>query len=237
MVMIMAQHFLLSREAKSLKLASVFRMTDAEAEAAFKKIRWAETNGEPICSHCGSLDGYECRRPNGVLRFRCSACAKDFTLTSGTIFSSHKLPLQTYLAAIAVFCNEVKGKSMLALSRDLGVSYKVAFVLAHKFREAMADELRGRKIGGDGKIAEIDGLYVGGYVKPANRRENRLDRRLLENKSGKRKVVIAIRERGGKTVTGLSRRPNSLDFFPLASEASSLIACWSKPPNAFSWSR
>jgi hypothetical protein len=47
--------------------------------------------------------------------------------------------LRGYLAAIAIFCNEVKGKSALALSRDLAVSYKSAFVLAHKLREAMAE--------------------------------------------------------------------------------------------------
>src|SRR6266513_2782091 len=50
--------------------------------------------------------------------------------------------------------NEVKGKSALAISRDLGLSYKTAFVLLHKFREAMAAELRGRVIGGNGKVAE-----------------------------------------------------------------------------------
>jgi hypothetical protein len=48
------------------------------------------------------------------------------------LFASHKLPLRGYLAAIAVFCNEVKGKSALALSRDLGLNYKSAFVLLHK---------------------------------------------------------------------------------------------------------
>ncbi len=69
---------------------------------------------------------------------------KDFTVTSGTLFAFHKLPLRMYLAAIAIFCNEVKGKSMLALSRDLGVQYKTAFVLAHKMREAMAAEIQGR---------------------------------------------------------------------------------------------
>jgi hypothetical protein len=67
---------------------------------------------------------YECRRPSGQLRFRCKACRGDFSLTSGTLFAHHKLPLQTYLAAVAIFCNEVKGKSALALSRDLDVQYK-----------------------------------------------------------------------------------------------------------------
>jgi hypothetical protein len=71
------------------------------------------------------------------------------------------LPLRCYLAAIAIFINEVKGKSALALSRDLCVSYKCAFVLLHKLREAMADELKGRMIGGEGKEAEADGGYFG----------------------------------------------------------------------------
>ncbi len=77
------------------------------------------------------------RRPNGAARWRCKACRKDFSITSGTLFASHKMPLRSYLMAIAFFANEVKGKSMLALSRDLGTQYKTAFVLTHKMREAM----------------------------------------------------------------------------------------------------
>jgi hypothetical protein len=65
-------------------------------------------------------------------RRRCKACRGDFSITSGTLFAWHKLPLRTYLLAVAAFCNEVKGKSMLALARDLAVQYKTAFVLAHK---------------------------------------------------------------------------------------------------------
>jgi hypothetical protein len=89
---------------------------------------------------------------------------------------------------------------MLALSRDLGTSYKTAFVLAHKLREAMAAELKGRTIGGEGKVAEIDGGHFGGYVKPANLKENRRDRRLAVNQNGKRKAVVIVRERNGNSV-------------------------------------
>ncbi len=196
----MAQHFLLSRTAKTLSLAQVFRMSDSEAEETFRKVRWPETKGAPVCPHCGGVDAYECRRPNGSLRFRCRACAKDFTLTSGTLFASHKLPLRVHLAAIAIFCNEVKGKSALAISRDLGLAYKSAFVLLHKLREAMAAEYKNRMIGGEGKVAEVDGGYFGGYVKPSNLVENRRDRRLARNQNGKRQVVVIVRERGGNSV-------------------------------------
>jgi len=181
-----AQHFLLSKAAKTLSLAQVFRMTDTEAETAFKMIRWPDTNGAPVCPICGSVDAYEARRPNGALRFRCKGCKKDFTITSGTLFASHKLPLRGYLAAIAVFCNEVKGKSALALSRDLGLSYKSTFLLLHKIREAVAQEMKGRVVGGEGKVAEVDGGYFGGYVKPANQKEYRRDRRYARNQNGKR---------------------------------------------------
>jgi hypothetical protein len=94
----------------------------------------------------------------------------------------------------------VKGKSMLAMSRDLGLSYKAAFVLGHKMREAMAAEMRGRTLGGEAKTAEVDGGYFGGYSKPANLLANRKDRRLAENQTGKRRVVVVIRERGGDTL-------------------------------------
>ena len=99
----MAQHFLLSRPAKSLSLAQVFRMSDTEAETMFAKLRWPLTDGAPVCAKCGGLDAYDCRCPNGAPRFRCRACNADFSITSGTLFASHKLPLRAYLAAIAIF--------------------------------------------------------------------------------------------------------------------------------------
>jgi hypothetical protein len=61
----MSQHFLLSSKAKTLRLADVLRLSDAEAETAFCKIRWQETAGAPVCPHCGGLDAYLNPRPNG----------------------------------------------------------------------------------------------------------------------------------------------------------------------------
>ena len=124
---------------------------------------------------------------------------------SGTLFAFHKMPLRQYLAAIVIFCNEVKGKSALALSRDLDCQYKTAFVLAHKLREAMATEIRGLHLGGVGKTVEIDGGYFGGYVKPANHKENRRDRRLADNQNGKRQCVVVIRERDGQVLPAAFR--------------------------------
>jgi len=194
----MSQHFLLSAKARTLSLSTVLRMTDEDAETLFRSVRWPD--GKAVCPHCECPTVYECRRPSGALRFRCKACRKDFSITSGTLFAFHKMPLRTYLAAIAIFANEVKGKSALALSRDLDCQYKTAFVLAHKLREAMASELKGMQVGGDGRTVEVDGGYFGGYIKPANHKEFRRDRRLLKNQNGKRKVVVVMRERGGRTL-------------------------------------
>jgi transposase-like protein len=199
----MSQHFLLSARARTISLASVLRMTGAEAEAAFIAIRWAATDGKPVCPHCECPTVWDCHKANGAPRWRCKACRKSFSVTSGTIFAFAKMSLRNYLAAIAIFCNEVKGKSALALSRDLGCQYKSAFVLAHKLREAMASETKGMIVGGPGKVVETDGGYFGGYVKPANYKENRVDRRLAKNQNGKRQVVVVVREREGRTLSAV----------------------------------
>ncbi|MCP5431659.1 MAG: IS1595 family transposase [Alphaproteobacteria bacterium] len=189
----MAQHFLLSAKARTLSLAKVMRLSDEEAYGTFKAIRWAETEGEPVCPRCGGLEAYSyaSRRI-----FKCKACGSQFSLTTGTIFASRKLAIRDLLAAIAIFVNGAKGISACQLSRDLDVQYKTAFVLAHKLREAMALEVHASKLGGE---VEIDGAYFGGYVKPENHKADRKDRRLKENQSGKRRVVVVMRERSGKT--------------------------------------
>jgi transposase-like protein len=122
-------------------------------------------------------------------------------VTSGTIFAGRKMPIRDYLLAIAIFVNGAKGHSALQLSRDLDCQYKSPFVLAHKIRGAIAAEADEQKASGH---VEIDGGYFGGYVKPANLKENRRDRRFGENKSGKRRVVIVMRERNGKTLPFVS---------------------------------
>jgi transposase-like protein len=195
----MTQHFLLSAAARSLSLAKVARMSDGEARAAFQSIRWADNDGKPYCPKCGSLDVWDCRnRP----LWQCKGCNHQFSVTSGTIFANRKMTLQTYLLAIAIFVNGAKGHSALQLSRDLDCQYKTAFVLAHKLREALAATDAEATVSGE---VEIDGMYTGGYVKPANHKENRRDRRLAVNQNGKRRVVIVARERNGKTITFVTK--------------------------------
>jgi len=190
----MSQHFLLSPAARSLSLAKVARMSEEEAYEAFRQIRWASTNGDPVCPKCGCLAvyKYETRK-----LWKCKACSHQFSVTSGTIFASRKLPPRDYLMAIAIFVNGAKGHAALQLSRDLDVQYKTAFVLSHKLREAVAAEQKTLTMNGE---VEVDGAYFGGHVRPANQKEARVDRRLAENQTGKRRVVVIMRERNGRTL-------------------------------------
>src|SRR4051794_4508147 len=196
----MAQHFLLSAAARSLSAAKIMRMSDGAVVDVFLRLRWPQTDGKPVCPGCGGMICYTCPRSADRPRWRCKACRRDFSITSGTLFAHHKLPLRTYLLAVIAFCNEVKGKSMLALSRELDVQYKTAFVLAHKLREAMASSSKALRIGGVGREVELDGAYFGGHVRPANLTADRVDRRLTENQSGTRQLVVVMRERGGPTL-------------------------------------
>lgn len=195
----MSQHFLLSTAARTLSLAKVMRMSEDQAFEAFKAIRWADTDGEPVCGKCGCCEtyAYAARRI-----FKCKGCGSQFSVTSGTIFASRKMDLRDILAAIAIFVNGAKGHSALQLSRDLDCQYKTAFVLSHKIREALAAEQAASELAGE---VEVDGAYFGGYVKPANRREDRVDRRRKVHQTGKRQVVVVARERGGETLTHVAK--------------------------------
>jgi len=193
----MAQHFLLSSKARTLSLAQVLRLSDEEAYAAFQAIRFSENSGEAFCPKCGATDLYALPRRK-MWRCKAKECGCQFSITSGTIFGSRKLAIRDILAAIAIFTNGAKGHSALQLSRDLDCQYKTAYVLSHKIREAIASLDKGAKV--SGKV-EVDGMYAGGYVKPANRAEDRRDRRRTGNQTGKRQSVIAARSRNGNTVT------------------------------------
>lgn len=195
----MAQHFLLSPAAKTLSLVKVMRMSEGDARTAFRKIRWPETDGGPICPDCGCYEAYDLKTRQV---YKCKGCGKQYSITSGTIFHGRKLQVRDILAAIAIFINGAKGYSALQLSRDLSVDYKTAFVLLHKVREAIELARDAGALSGD---VEVDGAYFGGYVKPANERKDRKDRRRKAHQSGKRQVVIAIRQRGGITRTSVAK--------------------------------
>jgi transposase-like protein len=192
-----SQHFLLSAAARTLSLAQVARLSDEEAHAKFCELRWHDNDSKPYCPHCGGVEIYtfEARRI-----FKCKACRRQFSATSGTLFHSRKLSHRDYLLAIAIFVSGAKGHAALQLSRDLNVQYKTAFVLSHKLREALASQVHDPKALELAGEVHVDGLYTGGHVRPANRKEDRTDRRFADAQTGKRQVVVVARERYGRTM-------------------------------------
>lgn len=198
----MSQHFLISRAARTLSLKAIMRMSDEEAHAKFEAIRFAANDGSPYCPHCGVTKVYTLAET--PVRWKCSACRKKFSVTSGTVFASRKLPIREYLAAIALFVNGVKGISSLQLSRDLDINPKSAFVMLHKLREAMEAEQRGVTLSG---TVEIDGAFFIRRPPQANKIADRPDRRSIEERDpSRRQVVVIARERNGRTITMVGNR-------------------------------
>ena len=195
----MAQHFLLSAASRTLSLRQIYKAGEEAAYQMFCEMRWPETNGEAVCPRCGHDETYQITTRR---KFKCKACSHQFSVTSGTIFASRKMDFVDLLAAICIIVNGAKGISMIQLSRDLDCQYKTAFVLAHKLREAMAQEVQtGEALQGH---VEIDGAYFGGHIRPENAKADRKDRRLKAHQTGKRRVVIAMRERAGRTLPFVS---------------------------------
>lgn len=198
----MAQHFLLSSKAKTLSLVQVMNLTNEDAFKLFKSIRWGNTEEIP-CPRCGTV-----HKPyfiNSRKQWRCKHCDYSFSITSGTIFSNHKLPLKTILLAIVIFTNAVKGISSLQLSRDLGVNYRTAFKLAHKIRESLKPDNK-KLLNGN---VQIDGCYVHTSTKPSNKKSNRIDRRKVQNPN-KRCILVICNESTTSTFIINSENENSV---------------------------
>jgi transposase-like protein len=195
----MAHHFLLSARARTISLRDVFAGGEEKAWELFKQMRWPETHGRPICPKCGSLDAYDIKSRR---KHECRACRHQFSATSGTILASRKMPYVDLVAAIVMMANAAKGISALQLARGVRCQHKTAFVLMHKLREALASETKDKILHG---VVEVDGGYFGGHIRPANLAKHRIDRRLARFQTGKRRVVVVMRQRGGRTLTTVVR--------------------------------
>ena len=169
-------------------MRAVFELSDAQAFELFRELRWGKGD-EVVCPVCGVVE------PHWFLpsrrQWRCKACAHTFSVTSGTIFAHHKLPLRIYLGAVALYTNAVKGLSALQMGRDLGVQYKTAFVLMHKLRESLMVQREEAPLSGE---VDMEGAYVGGHVRPKNQKEDRVDRRLAENQDPDKRCILVMRE-------------------------------------------
>jgi transposase-like protein len=161
-----------------------------EARKYLERLRWPQG---PICPKCGVVGhAYETKRP-GVYRCAEPKCRKDFTVMVGTLFERSHVPLNKWLMAAFLISASKKGMSAHQLMRMLDVTYKTAWFLAHRLREAMREGNFPGQIGGANKVVEVDETYIGG--KDKNRHAHK--RAGIRGGSAK-EAVVALVERGGK---------------------------------------
>lgn len=162
-----------------------------DAEAAREHLEGLHWPNGPICPHCGNshqdritkLQG-KSTRP-GV--FKCKDCRKPFSVTVGTVFERSHIPLNKWLLATHLMAASKKGMSAHQLHRMLDITYKSAWFMAHRIREAMTPGVGSDPIGGGNKVVEIDETYVGGKAK------NRATK-----PAPKKHAVVSLVERDGK---------------------------------------
>lgn len=134
--------------------------TDPEAARAhLEALQWADGRS---CPHCGTVDNSvelkgKSTRP-GV--YKCRDCRKPFSVTVGTLFERSHVPLNKWLLAVHLLCSSKKGMSSHQLMRSLGVTYKTAWFMSHRIREAMRDTTP-FPMGGGGTPVEVDETFIG----------------------------------------------------------------------------
>jgi transposase-like protein len=161
---------------------------------------WA--NGR-VCPHCGNADQDKITKLEGKAHrpgvYQCNepACREQFTVTVGTVFESSKIPLSKWLAALFLMTASKKGISAHQVHRMLEISYKSAWFLMHRLREAMRTGGL-EPLGGEGKIVEADETYFG-KADVQHVSKHRQGRPLIhKGKFKNNRPIVALVERGGK---------------------------------------
>jgi transposase-like protein len=142
----------------------------------------------PICGHCGVVDESKAlsSRPG---TYQCNACRKQFTVTVGTVFERSHIPLNKWLLATFLFTSSKKGVSAHQMHRLLDITYKSAWFMMHRLREAMAPGSVD-PLGGPGQIVEADETYFGkGDGKPKRPKQGGYAHKMK---------VLSLTERGGQ---------------------------------------
>ena len=157
---------------------------EANARKYLEALRWPDS---PYCPHCGSLNATRLEgKAHRAGLVQCNDCREQYTVTVGTVFERSKVPLHKWLLCNHLICASKKGMSAKQIERMLGVTYKTAWFMCHRIREAMYGATGNGPIGGANQVVEADETYVGGKAK------NRAFR-----KPAPKKAVVALVEREG----------------------------------------
>ena len=166
------------------------------ARAHLEKLRWPHG---PTCPQCGATNGItrlqgESHRPG---LHQCNHCRAHFTVTIGTVMERSHISLAKWVLGFHLMASSKKGMSSKQLERMLGVTYKTAWFMSHRIREAMADPSP-VPLGGEGKIVEADEAYYGKRETPIASPSRQGKPYLKRNLAKQKRTVIALVERGGE---------------------------------------
>jgi transposase-like protein len=162
----------------------------AKARAWLEAMLWVDGR---VCGYCGTVDeSTPITGRDGY--YQCNACRKQFTVQVGTLFERSHIPLNKWLMAAFLLCASKKGMSAHQMHRMLGITYKSAWFMCHRLREAMRPAKDAGPKGGSGKIVEADETFVGG--KERNKHVGKRDKKKIGG-AGK-EIAFSLVERGGK---------------------------------------
>jgi transposase-like protein len=192
-------------------LSKAYFHDEAATYAKLEAIIWPEG---PVCPHCGCMGRIYSIKANPEKRVRlglhkCGDCRKQFTVKVGTVFEASNVKLNLWFQAAYLMASSKKGISAHQLHRTLGVTYKTAWFMAHRLREAMR-VLHIEPMGGEGKFVEADETYIGG--KETNKHRSKHNSKNIGGMG--KEIVFSLVERNGRvrshhvpSVTAKTLRP------------------------------
>jgi transposase-like protein len=171
---------------------------ETKAREYLEAVRWPEG---PVCPKCGVFEKASKVKGGRDGLYFCNACRKQYTVTVGTVYERSKIGLSKWLLATYLLSSSKKGMSAHQLHRMLGVTYKTAWFMAHRIREAMIDT-DPSPMGGSGQVVEADETYLGSsgyeFVNGAGWK--------MKRGLGDKKKVFTLVERGGRAKSVMAQR-------------------------------